>query len=263
VEVCHPEMSITDKRGYSPMSIDELKVKACHLPIERGSKHELILDLIRKGFLDTPRDTKAVITEIRSTAGRKLKSNELQTYMKKFLSAGIVQGIHHDGHRGNYWVLASVGRETALGQIGSAASEALESLFSDALMGRLEKDFKTEFDDLGLNYGKSGTCTSFLLRKILEKLILISFAKHHIEDKLQDRTRPGFYIGLEGMINIASKEKVDGRPFLTGRTAGEIKGIKFLGDSAAHNPLTNVDMRTIIPQMPFIITAFEELSMKL
>jgi len=47
------------------------------------------------------------------------------------------------------------------------------------------------------------------------------------------------------------------------KTAKEINGIKFLGDASAHNPLINVEMKTIIPQMPFIITAYEELSKKL
>jgi hypothetical protein len=44
------------------------------------------------------------------------------------------------------------------------------------------------------------------------------------------------------------------------KTANEIKGLKFLGDTAAHNPLVSVDMKTIVPQMPYIITAFEELA---
>jgi len=68
---------------------------------------------------------------------------------------------------------------------------------------------------------------------------------------------------LGTMINIASSEKIRGISFLTPKTAKEIKGIKFLGDAAAHNPLINVDMKTIIPQMPYIITAYEELAKKL
>jgi len=44
------------------------------------------------------------------------------------------------------------------------------------------------------------------------------------------------------------------------KTANEIKGLKFLGDTAAHNPLVGVDMASIIPQMPFIITAYKELA---
>ncbi len=47
------------------------------------------------------------------------------------------------------------------------------------------------------------------------------------------------------------------------KTAKEIQGIKFLGDTSAHNPLTEVDMKTIIPQMPYIITAYKELAKKL
>ena len=44
------------------------------------------------------------------------------------------------------------------------------------------------------------------------------------------------------------------------KTVSKLQGIKFLGDTSAHNPLTNVKMETILPQMPFIITAYEELS---
>ena len=65
------------------------------------------------------------------------------------------------------------------------------------------------------------------------------------------------------MINIAAKEKIGGTPFLTSSTAKEIGGVKFLGDTSAHNPLVNVDMKTIIPQMPYIITAYKELAEKL
>ncbi|MGD0338242.1 MAG: hypothetical protein ABSB78_05585 [Bacteroidota bacterium] len=247
------------------MSSDDLKYKANRLALENGSKHELIRVLIVKGFLDSPKDTQTLLREIKHTIGKKLKSIEIQTYMRKFMEAGIVQAIHHEGHRGNYWVLASVRKDVALRQIGKGENvlKLEESLFSDQLLTRVGKDFEIEFEDLGHNFWKSGTCTSFMLRKILEKLIFVSFAKHNLEYKLDDRTRPGFYVGLESMIHLASSEKVNGTPFLTGRTAKEIRGIKFLGDAAAHNPLTNVDMKTIIPQMPFIITAFEELSMKL
>jgi len=48
--------------------------------------------------------------------------------------------------------------------------------------------------------------------------------------------------------------------FLSPKTAEKIEGIKFLGDTSAHNPLVNVDMETILPQMPFIITAYKELA---
>ncbi len=138
-----------------------------------------------------------------------------------------------------------------------------EDLFSDELIKKLGKDFKYEIEDLKLNFGKSGNCTAFLLRKILEKLIYITFAKHNLVSELEDKSQSRRLIGLSGMINVASLEKIKGIPFLLPKTAKEIQGIKFLGDTSAHNPLTEVDMKTIIPQMPYIITAYKELAKKL
>lgn len=112
-----------------------------------------------------------------------------------------------------------------------------------------------------LVYGVSGTCTAFILRKILEKLVFITFAKNGISDKLKDKD--GDFIGLKAMLNLCTTNKVNGKPYLMPKTEKEIAGIKFLGDTSAHNPPTNVDMKTIVPQMPFIITAYEELSTKL
>lgn len=135
------------------------------------------------------------------------------------------------------------------------------NLFSKRLAKKLEANFSEEMSDLNWNFGKSGTCTAFLLRKILEKLIFLTFAKNRLDAKLKDAE--GKFIGLEAMVNLASSEKIEGLHFLMPSTAKSIKGAKFLGDTSAHNPLTNVAMKTIIPQMPFIITAYEELSRKL
>lgn len=134
-----------------------------------------------------------------------------------------------------------------------------EQLFSDEIVKKLGKSFGEELKDLHLNFGNSGTCSAFLLRKVLEKLIYIVFAKNKIENKLRDKARPGKFVGLEKMIDLASVERVGGLPLLTSATAKEIKGIKFLGDSSAHNPLVNVDMETILPQMPYVITGYKEL----
>lgn len=132
-------------------------------------------------------------------------------------------------------------------------------LFDDALIRGLGGAFKAEIADLHHNFGVSGNCTAFLLRKILEKLIYITFGKHGVSSKLEDKNEPGKIVGLGSMIHAAAREKVNGIPLLTSQTAEAIRGIKFLGDASAHNPLTQVDMKTIIPQMPFIITAYKEL----
>lgn len=136
-------------------------------------------------------------------------------------------------------------------------------LFSNELLKKLQKNFKIELEDLKYNFGKSGNCTAFLLRKILEKLIYITFAKYKLVSKLEDKSQTGRLVGLESMINISSTQKIKNIPFLTPKTAQEIKGIKFLGDVSAHNPLIDVDMKTIIPQMPYLITAYKELAEKL
>ncbi|TRZ64628.1 MAG: hypothetical protein D4Q79_01180 [Spirochaetia bacterium] len=136
-------------------------------------------------------------------------------------------------------------------------------LFDTILIQRLGKSFEQEVADLYLNFGRSGNCTAFLLRKILEKLIYIAFAKNGMESKLEDKAFLGRLVGLDAMIDTAAREKLGGIPFLLPKTAQEIHGIKFLGDTSAHNPLTDVDMRTILPQMPFIITAYKELAQRI
>lgn len=233
--------------------------------MKAGSKHELIKKLILNDFFDTPKTTKEAVAEIRQTFGKKVGSNVIQTYMKKFMEADIIRAVHDESHNGNFWIIASIGKTRALQLIGKSSKiQKIENeLFSDALLSKLGKNFEVEFEDLKHNFDKSGTCTAFLLRKILEKLIYLAFAKQSVQSKLADKANPLRLIGLEAMINTAKSEKVGGVPFLTSSTADKVQGIKFLGDTAAHNPLANVDMKTILPQMPFIITAFEELAQKM
>lgn len=136
-----------------------------------------------------------------------------------------------------------------------------DDIFSDKLVRDLGKEFEIEIKDLNLNYGRSGTCTAFLLRKLLEKLIFLTFSKNGISDQLKDKN--GNFVGLKTMIDLCTTNKLSGKPYLMPKTSKGIAGIKFLGDTSAHNPLIIVDMKTIVPQMPFIITAYEELSKKL
>jgi hypothetical protein len=143
--------------------------------------------------------------------------------------------------------------------ISKAVDKIENELFENTLIRKFGKDFEIEIKDLQHNFGISGNCTAFLLRKILEKLIFITFARHGLQAKLEDPSVSGRLVGLETMINTAAREKANGIPLLMSRTAQEIRGVKFLGDASAHNPLTEVDMKTIIPQMPFIITAYKEL----
>jgi hypothetical protein len=136
-----------------------------------------------------------------------------------------------------------------------------EDIFPEDLRKIIEKDFHTEIEDIENNYGISGTCTAFLLRKVLEKLIYLSFAKNGQEHLLQDGKKN--LVGLGTMLNLAETNKSHGKPYLLHKTAQLIQGIKFLGDTAAHNPIANVSMKTIEPSIPYIITAYKELANKL
>jgi len=247
------------------MSGKSLKEMVRALPVRQGGRHELLQKLIVEGVFDIPISSLAVVLSVKERFGKSWETILVQTYMQKFMKAGIIRAVKPANHRENYWVLASMPREEALELIGKSAKapEMEQDLFSVTLQKRMEKDFRAELNELQSNFGKNGNCTAFLLRKILEKLIIIAMSKHGRAGVLEDKACPGGWVGLKDMIETAAREKLDGVPFVIPKTASEIKGIKFLGDTAAHNPLIGVDIRTILPQMPFIITAFEELAKRL
>jgi hypothetical protein len=73
----------------------------------------------------------------------------------------------------------------------------------------------------------------------------------------------GNLIGLQDMINLCSREKIKNIPILLPKTTKELGGIKFLGDSAAHDYLVNIEVSDINPQIPFWTIAIKELCEKL
>lgn len=230
-----------------------------------GKVPATIQKLIAEGFFDRPVSSQDVARRVTEKSGRRLKTSHVQAYLTKFLRADTLQAVKLDGTKGNFWVIASVSRAEAVKLIGKSKKviELQEELFSPNLTSKLEKICAQELEELRDVFGKHGNCTAFLLRKILEKLLIVTFAKNGKEQLLEDPTRPGGWRGLKEMIEIAAREKHGGVPFLTGKTATETKGTKFLGDTAAHNPKVSVAMTTIVPQMPFIITAYEELAVLL
>jgi len=245
------------------MRATAIKLRAKNLVLKPHGPHDLIRRLLLEGFFDRPVTTPKIIAKIKSKFGKRLRSNYIHTYMQKFMLTGIIQAFPRPDGKGNLWVLASVSEEQAFLMIerSKKEQEVVNELFSHQLVHKLQPKFKVELRDLEYNFGKSGTCTAFLLRKILEKLIFLAFAKHNLGHKLKKTA--GKFMGLESMLTVAAEEKIEGLSFLTPKTAKNLRGIKFLGDTSAHNPLINVDMKTIIPQMPFIITAYEELAEKL
>lgn len=201
------------------------------------------------GFFKTEKNLNDIAKEINNRWEHNFSSVEICKALKKatFLKC--------TGKRGSFRYIQKINPTS------KKIQNIEEELFSKDFLQKLGKTFETEIKDLHLNFNNSGNCTAFLLRKILEKLLYITFAKANLSSKLEDTS--GRSLGLEAIINIACAEKVNGIPFLIPKTGEKIKGIKFLGDVSAHSPLTNVDMETIIPQMPYIITAYKELAEKL
>lgn len=227
--------------------------------------YDIIQELVVEGFFNAPVTSKEVVRRIGERFSKRWTTSEVQPYLSKFLRDGVIHGLKLHGTAPNYWVLATVPRAEAIKLVskGREVAELEQQLFSTSLTAKLSRNFEVELGELHDNFGKNGDSTAFLLRKILEKLLIIVFGKIGREALLSDHSRPGGFKGLEQSIEVAAKQKVDGLPLLTGKTANAIKGIKFLGDTAAHNPLVNVDVNTILPQMPFIITAYEELAIHL
>lgn len=218
------------------------------LPNATESK-ELLQMLQGEGYFRSPRGL-GEISKALKTKGYPTKNDILA----KELIIAVRSGLLERGTYSNQWKY----KDKPESKRGSGRTG--QKVLDHELIRRLGDNFKIEMSDLSIVYGASGTCTAFLLRKILEKLIYLTFAKQGMEKKIEDPQSHGYLLGLEAMVTVAAKEKVGGTPFLLPRTAKEIRGLKFLGDAAAHNPLINIDMRTIEPQMPFIITAYKELS---
>lgn len=203
--------------------------------------------LWQEGYFKDGRNLGEVSIRIRDKWEHNFSSVDISKSLTKALY------LRRTGKRGKYKYVQKTS------PVSKRVATIEDELFSSRFLARLGQKFEVEVEDLRLNFGHSGTCTSFLLRKMLEKMIYIVFAKNNLLSKIEDKTKPGRLVGLESMINIASQEKINGTPILTPQTATKINGIKFLGDTSAHNPLTTVDMETIVPQMPFIITAYNEL----
>jgi hypothetical protein len=249
----------------SGSSLDALKAKVQALAVDPQSGYGVLKKLILEHELDEPISSASVVCRIREKIGKRWKTSHVQTYMAKFMRAGIIHAVKPAGSSMNYWVLTHMRREDALRQINkqNKVREIEQELFSEKLVAKLKNDFSDELDELRDNFGKNGLSTAFLLRKVLEKLIIIVLGKNGKQHLLKSKQYTERWLGLNDMIDVAVQEKISGVPFLLSRTAQEIKGIKFLGDTAAHNPLAAVDTKTIVPQMPYIITAYEELAKRL
>src|SRR5260370_12389517 len=180
------------------------------LTVDPKSRSALLRRLILDGFFDLPVSSSDVVLRVREKFGKRWQSSWVQVYLRRFMEAGVIHAIKPRGDRGHFWTTCDLTRDDALRQIGKSRKvrEIEEHLFSSQLMSRLERDFSRELAELHDNFGKNGNCTAFLLRKILEKLLIIVFTKNGRVHLLEDRNRPGGWLGLQEIIATAARDKL-------------------------------------------------------
>ena len=177
---------------------------------DRRGGYGVLKKLILEGEFDDPIPSATVVHRIKEKIGKRWRTSHVQTYMAKFMRAGIVQAVKPAGSTVNYWVLTHVSRDEALRQINKGKRvrevEEEEELFSENLVAKLNKDFSNELDELRDNFGKNGLSTAFLLRKILEKLIIIVLGKNGRQHLLRDKHHADRWLGLTEIVDVAVQE---------------------------------------------------------
>lgn len=233
------------------MSFQSYKTRIDELATRKGSTPDRIKFLIlSRDILDKPMTSQEIRTVLYAVTGKKIYN--LAPYMQIFQDNGIVRRTKTNDSNEILWYGSWDTSKAPVKKVESGP-------FSKNLIVSLGKEFSTEFKDLSLVYGQSGTCTAFMLRKILEKATFLALIKNGVSEReLKDSS--GKYIGLQSLLVLASKKKVKGLSILNSKTISNMKGIKFLGDTSAHNYLANVEMDDLIPQMPFINVGLKEIS---
>lgn len=240
---------------------EKIKTRLAALSFEEKSVNDMIRNLIIDGEIcDSPTPSNMVSEKISERFGTTVPVVAINTYMKTFQKEGILIGIKIKQGKAKKRLWLGSWLKTRATHLSIQSTTIPISVNTMASLG---SKFVREINDLRMLYGKSGDCTAFLLRKILEKAIFLAFAKNGMLNKLEDPAKKPKYYGLDKMIEIAAAEKgKDGKPYLTPSVAAKLAGVKFLGDSAAHDFLANVEMDEIPHQMPYISVALSELSKK-
>ncbi len=239
------------------MKFEEFARKIRQINLRHGSVPDKMRSLLlEKKLLEEPMMSEAVRQRLYERAGLNVKVNNLTSLMKPFLREGLVLRRKAEGESEDRVIWYAAWQD-------EGHQSAIETYpFSVEFEKTLGKNFETEFTDLRFVYGRSGTCTSFMFRKLLEKAIFIALVKNGVkENKLRDSS--GRYLGLDSLMVLSTKVKHKSMPILSPKVYDKIQAVKFLGDSAAHNYLVNVTMEDIRPQLPYITMAMKEIAMAL
>ena len=242
---------------------DKIKEALTRLNLAEKSVNGRIKTLvIEEQILSGPINSKGISDKLNERFGITVPVVAINKYMKTFQQGGICVGINVKNGKAKkkVWLGSWVKTKKVFSSLQSMDTIPI----SVNTVKALGKKFTIEMNALHLVYGRDGDCTAFILRKILEKSIFLAFAKNGILNKLEDPAKKPKYYGLDKMIEVASTERGrDNKPYITPSVAAKLGGVKFLGDSAAHNFLTNVEIDEIPHQMPYISTALSELTKKM
>ena len=211
--------------------------------------------ILEKEIIHTPTTSEEIATKVSELIGKRIYTTQILAYMAPFLDDDVVRSKYVDGKTKRIWYGSWV-------NLKKFRSPVPRSVLPQDTVRRLGREFKIEIDGLSLVWDRHGDCVAFLLRKILEKAIYIAFARNKMLNVLKHKDFKKF-VGLQEMIKIASTTNAkDGTPFLSTKVAGELEGIKFLGDTAAHDFLYNVQMKDVEREMVYISIALGQLSKK-
>lgn len=134
----------------------------------------------------------------------------------------------------------------------------LNKVFSDITKKKLGERFQQDIRELNVSFTNDcGNSAAFILRKILEKTIFFVLSTNGKASLMKDLQ--GKSLGLNSLINLCASEDIKGVSIILPKTAQELLGMKFLGDSAAHDYLANVELTDINHQLPYWTMAIKQL----
>ena len=134
----------------------------------------------------------------------------------------------------------------------------LNKVFSDITKKKLGERFQQDIRELNVSFTNDcGNSAAFILRKTLEKAIFFVLSTNGKASLMKDSQ--GKSLGLNSLINLCASEDIKGVSIILPKTAQELLGMKFLGDSAAHDYLANVELTDINHQLSYWTMAIKQL----
>jgi len=106
--------------------------------------------------------------------------------------------------------------------------------------------FEKEVHELEFVSNNCPNCTSFLMRKILEKLLFIVVSKSNKKIKIDEiKNSENRLPKLSELLKIAKSSEINNKPIIQPKNLDKLQNSVFLGDVSAHDYLTSVSFEDI------------------